>query len=78
MVKMENNHNIYYKSIIVKELYSYTLIILNRQDCRNALALDDTTVMELNSALDLAENASNVRVVVITGAGERPLVQEEI
>lgn len=57
-----------FETIIYSFANSVARIILNRPEIHNAF--DDLMIAELHSVLDQIENESDIRVVVITGAGE--------
>ena len=58
-----------FKSIIYEKENGIATITLNRPHKLNALSID--TYSEIDQALDLAEADSKVRVLVITGSGDR-------
>ena len=58
-----------YKAIIVEKKDNIMKITLNRPKVLNAINTD--IILELNSALNEAEKDADVKVVVITGAGDR-------
>ena len=58
-----------FKQIIYEKLSEVARITFNRPDIRNAL--DSSAKKELMMALDLAEEDLDVKVVVLTGAGDK-------
>ena len=65
-----------YKNILYQKQRKGVLITLNRPKELNAL--NDALLNELDQALAEAENDSDIRAVVITGAGEAFSVGEDI
>ncbi len=58
-----------FKNILVEKEAGIAIIEINRPEERNALNLE--TIAELEKALDAASADSEVRVVILTGAGEK-------
>jgi enoyl-CoA hydratase len=58
-----------FKNLLVEVRNSIGFITINRQEVRNAL--DPVTVNEIKSALDLFSTDENVKVLALTGAGEK-------
>jgi len=58
-----------FKNILYEKSEGIATITINRPEKLNAM--DQETVQEILSALDDAEKDENIRVVVITGAGDR-------
>lgn len=61
-----------YQNILVEQNEAVLEITINRPDQLNALNSD--TIRELNEALSAANNDHAVRVVIITGSGEKAFV----
>ncbi|MEY3398938.1 MAG: hypothetical protein RL220_1532 [Bacteroidota bacterium] len=61
-----------YENIILEETGKVLYITINRPDQLNAL--NRSTIEELNKALALADVNPSVRVIVITGSGEKAFV----
>lgn len=61
-----------FENVVFKVEDNIAVITINRPKALNAL--NEATVKELNSCVDLIEADSEVRVVVITGAGEKSFV----
>jgi enoyl-CoA hydratase len=61
-----------YQNILVETKDSITRITINRRDVMNAL--NRATLRELEDALDGAQNDSSVRVLILTGAGDKSFV----
>ncbi|MDF2957356.1 MAG: Enoyl-CoA hydratase/carnithine racemase [Candidatus Alkanophagales archaeon MCA70_species_1] len=61
-----------FKNIILEKKEGVVKITINRPEARNALDIE--TRKELLAALDDVERDESVRVVVITGAGEKTFV----
>jgi enoyl-CoA hydratase len=58
-----------FKNLLVEVRNSIGFITINRQEVRNAL--DPVTVNEIKGALDLFSTDENVKVLALTGAGEK-------
>lgn len=58
-----------YQNLIFEEKEGVALIMLNRPNARNAL--NSAMLEELGHALDVVEKSETIKVVVITGAGEK-------
>lgn len=58
-----------FENILYEAKGSLGLITLNRPHKHNAVSL--ATLDELHAALDIAENDKNIRVIALTGAGEK-------
>jgi len=56
-----------FKSILYTSENNIANIVLNRPERLNAL--DKATLIEINTAMDLAEHDENVRVIVLSGSG---------
>lgn len=61
-----------YESIIIEEHGHYAIIEINRQKVLNAL--DSHVVAELTTAVNEIELSDDIRVVVLTGAGEKSFI----
>ena len=61
-----------YRNLIVKKEGPLALVTVNRPEVRNAL--DTATWRELGQLVDELEGDAQVRVVIITGAGEKAFV----
>ena len=61
-----------YQNILIKKNESVQIITINRPKQLNAL--NKQTINELNTAILKAEKDTSVRVVVITGAGEKAFI----
>ena len=61
-----------YQNILIKKNESVQIITINRPKQLNAL--NKQTINELNTAILKAEKDASVRVVVITGAGEKAFI----
>lgn len=61
-----------YENILVRNENQIAYITINRPDKLNAL--NKKTISELNQALNTAEHDANVRVIIITGSGEKAFV----
>jgi len=61
-----------YNNIISQNNNSITTITINRPDKLNAL--NKATIKELNSALKVADNDKHIKVIIITGSGEKAFV----
>lgn len=61
-----------YQNLIIQLEESVLTVTINRPDKLNALNKD--TIAELSTALGLAERDENVRVIIITGSGEKAFV----
>jgi len=61
-----------FKNILVDQQDQLQTITINRPDKLNAL--NSATIGELSDALDAAENNDSVRVLIITGAGDKAFV----
>ncbi|MFZ0931096.1 MAG: enoyl-CoA hydratase-related protein [Syntrophobacteraceae bacterium] len=61
-----------YRNLIVKKEGPLALVTVNRPEVRNAL--DTATWRELDQLVDELEGDAQVRVVIITGAGEKAFV----
>lgn len=58
-----------YNNLLVEYSNGIASIIINRPDIRNAL--NEETWYELGSAIDLLEKKDSVKVIIITGAGDK-------
>ena len=61
-----------YQNILIKKNESVQIITINRPKQLNAL--NKQTINELNTAILKAEKDASVRVIVITGAGEKAFI----
>ncbi len=61
-----------YRNILVRREDAEAWIVINRPATLNAL--DVATLLEIERALDAAERDDAVRVIVLTGAGERAFI----
>lgn len=61
-----------YNSILVEENEQILHITINRPSQLNAL--NKETILELNQALVAAESNSNIRVIILTGSGDKAFV----
>ncbi|MAP01595.1 MAG: enoyl-CoA hydratase [Flavobacteriales bacterium] len=61
-----------YQNILVSKNGAVSIITINRPKQLNAL--NKQTISELNSALLAAENDSSVRVIILTGSGEKAFI----
>ncbi|MCB9195834.1 MAG: enoyl-CoA hydratase/isomerase family protein [Flavobacteriales bacterium] len=61
-----------YENLLVKNKDFIQIITINRPSQLNALNKD--TIDELNRALEAAEDNKNIRVIILTGAGEKAFV----
>lgn len=61
-----------YNNILVTQNDQILTLTINRPEKLNAL--NSATIAELSSALDAAQNNDSVRVLIITGAGEKAFV----
>lgn len=61
-----------YNSILVEEKEQILHITINRPSQLNAL--NKETILELNQALVAAESNSNIRVIILTGSGDKAFV----
>ena len=61
-----------YQNILIKKNESFQIITINRPKQLNAL--NKQTINELNTAILNAEKDASVRVIVITGAGEKAFI----
>ena len=61
-----------FQNLLVQDTDLVRLITINRPDQLNAL--NKATIQELHEALKAAERASEVRVVILTGSGEKAFV----
>ena len=61
-----------YSNILTVTEFSTQIITINRPDKLNAL--NKETIEELGSAFSAAESNSDIRVIVITGTGEKAFV----
>ncbi len=61
-----------YRNILLKDEEGISLITINRPKYLNAL--DRTTVEELSSVIDLAGADEKIKVIILTGAGDKAFV----
>ncbi|RZJ28482.1 MAG: enoyl-CoA hydratase [Flavobacterium sp.] len=61
-----------YQNILIAEGHGTATITINRPDKLNAL--NKATIAELHSALETFDNNENVRVIMVTGSGEKAFV----
>ena len=61
-----------YDNILVKKADSISLITINRPSKLNAL--NRATIKELHEAFDKAEDDEDIRVIILTGSGEKAFV----
>lgn len=61
-----------YKNILVQQADQVLTITINRPEKLNAL--NSATIAELSTALDAAQNNDSVRVLIISGSGEKAFV----
>ena len=61
-----------YNNIILESKNFIATIIINRPKKLNALNIE--TISEINHALSIAEKDNNIRVVIITGAGDKAFI----
>ena len=61
-----------YENILVEQENSIQIITINRPSKLNAL--NTATIEELSHVLITADNEASIRVVIITGAGEKAFV----
>ena len=59
----------YFEQIMVTDERGVTTVTLNRPDCYNALG--SRIVEELREVLEEIESSGHIRVMILTGAGER-------
>jgi len=65
-------HTMNYENILVAEGQDVATITINRPDKLNAL--NKATISELHSAFEAFDENENVRVIIITGSGEKAFV----
>ena len=68
-IKAKPGRNMSFENILYSTDGPLALITINRAEKHNAISL--ATLDELNEAVDLAAEDSNVKVIAITGAGGR-------
>lgn len=61
-----------YRNILVTDADGIATVTINRPEKLNAL--NKETIAELNKAFDALDNNENVRVVIVTGSGEKAFV----
>jgi enoyl-CoA hydratase len=61
-----------YKNILIAKENGVAVLTINRPDKLNALNIE--TIGELSNALDVLDTDSSVRVLIITGSGEKAFV----
>ncbi|WP_312341099.1 enoyl-CoA hydratase-related protein [Chryseobacterium binzhouense] len=61
-----------YKNILISKEERTAVITINRQESLNAL--NALTISEISSALDELQNDHEVRVIILTGSGEKSFV----
>lgn len=61
-----------FKNILVESIESIRTIIINRPDQLNAL--NAVTIAELSEVLQIAENDTSIKAIVLTGAGQKAFV----
>lgn len=61
-----------FENIILEKQEKISIITINRPESLNAL--NGATISELSSALDLIENDTDCRVIIITGSGQKSFV----
>ncbi|MCO1599889.1 short-chain-enoyl-CoA hydratase [Desulfosporosinus nitroreducens] len=61
-----------YNNLILKQKGAVAILTINRPKALNAL--NEDTLMELSSVLDELEKNSSVKVVILTGSGEKAFV----
>lgn len=61
-----------FENIILEKQEKISIITINRPESLNAL--NGNTISELSSALDLLENDTDCRVIIVTGSGEKSFV----
>jgi enoyl-CoA hydratase len=61
-----------YKNILLTKENGIAVLTINRPDKLNALNIE--TIGELSSVLDALDTDASVRVVIITGSGEKAFV----
>lgn len=61
-----------FENIILERQEKISIITINRPESLNAL--NGATISELSSALDLIENDTDFRVIIITGSGQKSFV----
>src|SRR2546423_6173231 len=64
--------SVMYQQILFSTADSIATIVINRPAVRNAL--NAATLTEIRDAIESARNDANVRVVIITGSGDRAFV----
>lgn len=61
-----------FENILLEKRDKTTIITINRPDSLNAL--NGNTIQELSNALELIENDTECRVIIITGSGQKSFV----
>lgn len=61
-----------FENILLEKRDKTTIITINRPDSLNAL--NGNTIQELSNALELLENDTECRVIIITGSGQKSFV----
>src|SRR5687767_8155626 len=61
-----------YKNILIAKENGIAVLAINRPDKLNALNIE--TIAELSTALDALDSDASVRVLIITGSGEKAFV----
>lgn len=61
-----------FENIILERQEKISIITINRPESLNAL--NGATISELSSALDLIENDTDCRVIIVTGSGQKSFV----
>ena len=61
-----------YSNIFLETSDRIAKIVINRQKKLNSLNIE--TISELHEAISIADNDNNIRVIIITGAGEKAFV----
>ena len=65
-----------YNNLLSKRDNGITTITINRPKKLNAL--NKETIRELHEAFDTADKDVDTKVIIVTGKGERPLLQVQI